>query len=59
MRLPIYLKKLVFRDLYTKVLPFALKEILSYYLKVINYEIKPYIKFFTTTMELPCSYIIE
>lgn len=59
MRLFIYIKKPIFRDLYIKVSSFALKEILPHYLKVINNIIKLYIKFFIITMRLSYIHIIK
>ena len=59
MRLPLHVKKPIFRDLYTKVSPFALKQMLPHYLKVINHEMKPYTKYFTTVMVLPYAHIME
>ena len=59
MRLPQHLKKPIFRDLYTKVSPFALKEMLPQYLKVINHHMKPCTRYFTTTMGLPCAHVME
>ena len=44
MRLFIYIKKLIFRNLYIEISLFILKEILFYYIKIINYNIKLYIK---------------
>ena len=59
MRFFVYIKKLIFRDLYIKVSLFTLLKILSYYKIIINDIIKPYIKFFTTTMRLSYIYIIK
>ena len=59
MRLPTYIKRPIFRDLYTKVSPFALSKILPQYLKVIDNQMLPCTKHFTTTIGLPCAYIIE
>ena len=58
-RCPIHCKKPVFRDLFTKVSPFALKKVLPHYLKVLNKDMKPCTKYFTTTMGLPCAHVIE
>ena len=59
MRLPIHLKKPIFRDLYTKVSPFALKKMLPQYLKVVNQQMQACTKHFTTTMGLLCAHEIE
>ena len=58
-RLPIHVKKPIFRDLCGKVSPFALKQMLPHYLKVVNHTMKPCTKFFTTTMGLSCANIME
>ena len=58
-RCPTYCKKPIFRDLYTKVSPFALKQVLPHFLKVTNHEMKPCTQYFTTTMGLPCAHVIE
>ena len=59
MRLFIYIKKFIFRDLYIKVSFFILKEMLFHYLKIINNIIKLYIKYFIIIMRLSCIYIIK
>ena len=43
-RLPLYVKKLIFQNLFIKVSLFVLRKMLSRYLKVINHDIKSYIK---------------
>ena len=49
----------LFRDLIVKILVFILRQILSQYVLLEKYEIKPYIRVFTTTMRLPCAHKIE
>ena len=44
MRLSLYVKKFIFRNLFIKVTLFILKKMLSRYLKIINHDIKSYIK---------------
>ena len=44
MRLFLYVKKLIFRDLFIKVSLFALRKMLSRYLKIINHDMKSYIR---------------
>ena len=59
MRLLLYLKKAIFRDLYIKVSLYAIKQMLSQYLKVINYEIKSCIKSFTAIIRLSYTHVIK
>ena len=58
-RLSFYIKHDIFRDLYTKVSPFALKLMVSQYLKVKNNDMKSCTKHFTIIMGLSCVYIME
>lgn len=53
------IKVAVFRDLLTKVTPFALRQILPQYQKVIHHQMKPCTGVFTKGMGLPCSHKIE
>ncbi len=59
MHVPRHHQKAIFRDLYTKVSPHALKEMVPQYEKVINHTMKPCTKYFTTTMGLPCAHVME
>ena len=59
MRLFLYVKKFIFRDLFIKISLFILKKILFKYLKIINYIIKLYIKHFIIIIKLSCAHIIK
>ena len=48
-----------FRDLFTKVSPFALEAMRKQYNLVRNHQMKPCTGYFTTTMGLPCAHKIE
>ena len=53
------LKKVIFRDLYIKVSPFTLKQMLSQYLKVVNHDIQPCIKTFIIIMRLLYAHVMK
>ena len=59
MRISLHVKKSIFRDLFTKISLFALNQMLSHYLKVINHNIKPCIKQFIITIKLLCAYVMK
>ena len=44
MRLFIYIKKFIFRGFHIKISLFIFKKMLFYYIKIINYNLKSYIK---------------
>ena len=59
MRLFLYVKKFIFRDLFIKVSLFVLKKMLFKYLKVINHNMKSCIRYFITIMKLSCAHMIK
>ena len=59
MRISLHVKRLIFRNLFTKISSFTLNQILFHYLKIINYNIKSYIKQFITIMKLSYAHIMK
>ena len=59
MHLFLYVKKLIFRNLFIKISLFILKKMLFKYLKVINHNITSCIKHFITIIKLSYAYIIK
>ena len=49
----------IFRDLFAKVAPFALRQMLPQYVLIEKQQMKPCTKTFTTTMGLPCAHKME